>query len=394
MFSACPPNGLRGAESSSTGAGCLISNPTAIKSCLDLGLQNNTTKPRSSKTVWPSGLRRWLQAPVRKGVGSNPTAVTVVWKQPLSQMAEAKSVWPGPPCVFFSCSPVVFLGRGRLVGGGGGQKRRGGRARPKKCPPAHPSSPFKRCPKRPILFRPPVFFGAPPSSLLRQRRTACGAPGAPPKPQPGPCFCVPVGATLLPTRSRSDAKGFCATQLPSAAIAQLAARRSHNPKVVSSILTRRMCLLGQGMISWQTRVGAHPIFASLPISTAAKMWKNILSNHIRGSIVVSISACHTEDPGSIPGRGVYSSVWLLARSRACRLQSCTLSELKIPMCRQVPVELSAQQAVPPALATWVSSDTLCTDARAWPRSAQLCTRAACLPAEQHGYPSDSYAAHN
>ena len=25
--------------------------------------------------VWPSGLRRWLQAPVRKGVGSNPTAV-------------------------------------------------------------------------------------------------------------------------------------------------------------------------------------------------------------------------------------------------------------------------------------------------------------------------------
>jgi hypothetical protein len=28
-------------------------------------------------TVWPSGLRRWLQAPVRKGVGSNPTAVNV-----------------------------------------------------------------------------------------------------------------------------------------------------------------------------------------------------------------------------------------------------------------------------------------------------------------------------
>ena len=30
------------------------------------------------KTVWPSGLRRWLQAPVRKGVGSNPTAVSIV----------------------------------------------------------------------------------------------------------------------------------------------------------------------------------------------------------------------------------------------------------------------------------------------------------------------------
>ena len=30
---------------------------------------------RLVKTVWPSGLRRWLKAPVRKGVGSNPTAV-------------------------------------------------------------------------------------------------------------------------------------------------------------------------------------------------------------------------------------------------------------------------------------------------------------------------------
>ena len=30
---------------------------------------------RQVKTVWPSGLRRWLKAPVRKGVGSNPTAV-------------------------------------------------------------------------------------------------------------------------------------------------------------------------------------------------------------------------------------------------------------------------------------------------------------------------------
>jgi hypothetical protein len=35
---------------------------------LHLSLPNATT-------VWPSGLRRWLKAPVRKGVGSNPTAV-------------------------------------------------------------------------------------------------------------------------------------------------------------------------------------------------------------------------------------------------------------------------------------------------------------------------------
>ena len=30
---------------------------------------------QANKTVWPSGLRRWLKAPFRKGVGSNPTAV-------------------------------------------------------------------------------------------------------------------------------------------------------------------------------------------------------------------------------------------------------------------------------------------------------------------------------
>jgi hypothetical protein len=35
-----------------------------------------------SKTVWPSGLRRWLKAPVRKGVGSNPTAVIAAAQMP------------------------------------------------------------------------------------------------------------------------------------------------------------------------------------------------------------------------------------------------------------------------------------------------------------------------
>ena len=34
-------------------------------------------QPRQNMTVWPSGLRRWLKAPFRKGVGSNPTTVNV-----------------------------------------------------------------------------------------------------------------------------------------------------------------------------------------------------------------------------------------------------------------------------------------------------------------------------
>ena len=36
------------------------------------------------------------------------------------------------------------------------------------------------------------------------------------------------------------------------------------------------------------------------------------SMQIRGSIMVSISACHAEDPGSIPGRGECSSAWTSA----------------------------------------------------------------------------------
>ena len=41
-----------------------------------MGVSRSASPARgfSAMTVWPSGLRRWLKAPVRKGVGSNPTA--------------------------------------------------------------------------------------------------------------------------------------------------------------------------------------------------------------------------------------------------------------------------------------------------------------------------------
>ena len=41
------------------------------------GFYGAVVERNCSMTVWPSGLRRWLKAPVRKGVGSNPTAVKV-----------------------------------------------------------------------------------------------------------------------------------------------------------------------------------------------------------------------------------------------------------------------------------------------------------------------------
>ena len=62
----CEANVLEAARMpaiSSSGGRHLIHHPIRPKGIHDF------------KTVWPSGLRRWLQAPVRKGVGSNPTAV-------------------------------------------------------------------------------------------------------------------------------------------------------------------------------------------------------------------------------------------------------------------------------------------------------------------------------
>ncbi len=49
-------------------------------------------------TVWPSGLRRWLQAPVRKGVGSNPTAVIAEHLAHVRhvQAKRPMSPWPKP----------------------------------------------------------------------------------------------------------------------------------------------------------------------------------------------------------------------------------------------------------------------------------------------------------
>ena len=58
-----------------------------------------------TKTVWPSGLWRWLQAPVRKGVGSNPTAVIVLsfrFGLPVGKPAEAPRTLSGSRARRFS----------------------------------------------------------------------------------------------------------------------------------------------------------------------------------------------------------------------------------------------------------------------------------------------------
>ena len=52
---------------------------------------NSNRNPFLNKIVWPSGLRRWLKAPVRKGIGSNPTAVSFAQCIKLGPRDEAKS---------------------------------------------------------------------------------------------------------------------------------------------------------------------------------------------------------------------------------------------------------------------------------------------------------------
>ena len=69
-----------------------------------LDRQESTGSGISVGTVWPSGLRHWLKAPFRKGVGSNPTAVNYTKKYLLRG-------FDGSPCLDASCqnfSPRLF----------------------------------------------------------------------------------------------------------------------------------------------------------------------------------------------------------------------------------------------------------------------------------------------
>ena len=52
--------------------------------------------------MWPSGLRRWLKAPFRKGVGSNFTAVIPTHQTDRCRWSQAWTFFPDTP-PFFSC---------------------------------------------------------------------------------------------------------------------------------------------------------------------------------------------------------------------------------------------------------------------------------------------------
>ena len=56
--------------------------------------------PLLPETLWPSGLRRWLKAPVRKGVGSNPTGV-------IATMLESATQYPNFPILRHALSTII-----------------------------------------------------------------------------------------------------------------------------------------------------------------------------------------------------------------------------------------------------------------------------------------------
>ena len=92
------------------------------------------TLSESSKTVWPSGLRRWLKAPVRKGVGSNPTGVNLhsaahfpralaVRRGTQAQLSQRAGSWRGR-----SNEQSFFQGRSELHMAHTSDRRRSARA--------------------------------------------------------------------------------------------------------------------------------------------------------------------------------------------------------------------------------------------------------------------------
>ena len=92
------------------GASC-VGDPAIVLGGLTWPRQPRTSqwqKPSCSHlgsitwTVWPSGLGRWLKAPLRKGVGSNPTAVIPTHQTDRRRWSQAWTFFPDTP-PFFSC---------------------------------------------------------------------------------------------------------------------------------------------------------------------------------------------------------------------------------------------------------------------------------------------------
>ena len=84
---------------------------------------------------------------------------------------------------------------------------------------------------------------------------------------------------------------FYTSYLPD--IAQLVERSTVDGAVIEWSLVRFRV---SGVFACLTHIGYHLLISR----------NGVLLTYLRDSIVVSISACHADDPGSIPGRGGFS----------------------------------------------------------------------------------------
>ena len=110
-------------------------------------------------------------------------------------------------------------------------------------------------------------------------------------------------ALVWPAYVRAPVKNFQSDRTPqkvsivaiiNSGVAQWLACWAHNPKVRGSKPRSAIfALLHINAFAQTTPLNQH------------QMANACMDQQIRGSIVVSISACHAEDPGSIPGRGVF-----------------------------------------------------------------------------------------
>ena len=74
----------------------------------------------------------------------------------------------------------------------------------------------------------------------------------------------------------------------------------------SSGAHRQRSIINQRFLDSGETEKQHTCYAAAP-NVQVQTCRILLIAQIRGSIVVSISARHAEDPGSIPGRGVFNT---------------------------------------------------------------------------------------
>ncbi len=123
----------KGVDSTSTSTG---SNPTVVVLLLRCGhgeirpVPLAQTTPACLETVWPSGLRCWLQVPVREGVGSNPTGVIRVGFALV--FVGFALVFP-PPATLFRCLFPARVSHDCLAGLAQGASPQGHGFEPHRC---------------------------------------------------------------------------------------------------------------------------------------------------------------------------------------------------------------------------------------------------------------------